>query len=72
MDFSDITDIATSGLRAQRTRMTVTASNRWRIVTSVAPAAQHEYRSAPRRVATQASALAENRSPATANRCSHS
>ena len=27
MDFSDITDIATSGLRAQRTRMTVTASN---------------------------------------------
>ncbi|MBY0399177.1 flagellar basal body rod protein FlgC [Myxococcota bacterium] len=27
MKFSDITDIAASGLRAQRTRMTVTASN---------------------------------------------
>jgi flagellar basal-body rod protein FlgC len=27
MDFSRITDIAVSGLRAQRTRMTVTASN---------------------------------------------
>ena len=27
MDFSKIIDIATSGLRAQRTRMTVTASN---------------------------------------------
>ena len=27
MDMSDIMDIATSGLRAQRTRMTVTASN---------------------------------------------
>lgn len=27
MDLSDITDIATSGLRAQRTRMSVTASN---------------------------------------------
>ena len=27
MNFSDISDIATSGLRAQRTRMTVTASN---------------------------------------------
>ena len=27
MDFSDITDIATAGLRAQRARMTVTASN---------------------------------------------
>ena len=27
MDLSDITDIATSGLRAQRTRLTVTASN---------------------------------------------
>lgn len=27
MNLSDITDIATSGMRAQRTRMTVTASN---------------------------------------------
>lgn len=27
MNFSDISDIATAGLRAQRTRMTVTASN---------------------------------------------